>query len=42
MYTPAEVRALTLICENIEKQASLDFRDVFLCRAWDNRQGAAK
>jgi hypothetical protein len=41
-YTPEEVRALTPIRENIEKQASLDLRDVFLCHAWDDRQGAAK
>ncbi|MDO8978789.1 MAG: toll/interleukin-1 receptor domain-containing protein [Afipia sp.] len=41
-YTPAEVRALTPVRENIEKQASLDLRDVFLCHAWDDRQGAAK
>lgn len=41
-YTPAEVRALTPIRENVEKQASLDLRDVFLCHAWDDRQGAAK
>lgn len=27
---------------NVEKQASLDLRDIFLCHAWDDRQGAAK
>lgn len=42
MYTPAEVRALTPIRENVEKQAPFDLRDVFLCHAWDDRQGAAK
>lgn len=42
LYTPAEVRALTPIRESVEKQASLDLRDVFLCHAWDDRQGAAK
>ena len=42
MYTPAEVRALTPIRESVEKQASLDLRDVFLCHAWDDRQGPAK
>jgi hypothetical protein len=42
LYTPEEVRALTPIRENVEKQASLDLRDVFLCHAWDDRQGAAK
>jgi len=42
-YTPAEVRALTPVRESVEKRASLpDLRDVFLCHAWDDRQGAAK
>jgi hypothetical protein len=41
-YTYAEVRALTPIRESVEKQATLDLRDVFLCHAWDDRQGAAK
>ena len=27
---------------NVEKKASLDLRDIFLCHAWDDRQGAAK
>jgi hypothetical protein len=43
MYTPAEVRTLTPFRESIEKQPPLpDLRDVFLCHAWDDRQGAAK
>jgi hypothetical protein len=43
MYTPAEVRTLTPIRENIEKRISVpDLRDVFLCHAWDDRKGAAK
>lgn len=43
MYTPAEVRALTPFRESVEKRATLpDARDVFLCHAWDDRQGAAK
>uniref|UniRef100_UPI00372D4585 toll/interleukin-1 receptor domain-containing protein n=2 Tax=Xanthobacteraceae TaxID=335928 RepID=UPI00372D4585 len=43
MYTPAEVRTLTPIRENVEKRASVpDLRDVFLCHAWDDRGGAAK
>lgn len=42
-YTPAEVRTLTPVRENVEKRASLpDLRDVFLCHAWDDRKGAAK
>lgn len=42
-YAPSEVRALTPVRENIERRASLpERRDVFLCHAWDDRQGAAK
>jgi hypothetical protein len=42
-YTPAEVRALTLVRDNVEKRPPLpDIRDVFLCHAWDDRGGAAK
>ena len=37
------MRTLTPIRESVEKRASLpDLRDVFLCHAWDDRQGAAK
>lgn len=43
IYTPAEVRALTPVRDSVEKRSSLqDLRDVFLCHAWDDRQGAAK
>jgi hypothetical protein len=43
MYTPAEVRTLTPVRENVERRASIpDLRDVFLCHAWDDRKGAAK
>jgi hypothetical protein len=43
LYTPDEVRALTPVRESVEKQASQpDLRDVFLCHAWDDRQGIAK
>lgn len=42
-YTPEEVRALTPIRETVEKRASLpDLRQIFLCHAWDDRQGVAK
>ena len=42
-YTLAEVRALTPIRDSVEKRAPLpDLRDVFLCHAWDDRQGTAK
>lgn len=43
LYTPAEIRTLTPVRENVEKRSSLpDLRDVFLCHAWDDRKGAAK
>lgn len=42
VYTPAEVRTLTPIRENVEKRASPDLRDVFLCHAWDDRKDGAK
>lgn len=42
-YTPAEVRTLTPVRESLEKRVLLpDLRDVFLCHAWDDRQGSAK
>lgn len=42
-YTPEEVRALTPIRETVEKRAPLpDLRQIFLCHAWDDRQGSAK
>lgn len=44
LYAPEEVRALTPIRESVETLAvsQPDLRDVFLCHAWDDRQGAAK
>ena len=43
VYTAAEVRTLTPVRENVEKRTTLpDLRDIFLCHAWDDRQGAAK
>ena len=43
LYTPAEVRTLTPVRENVEKRSSLpDLRDVFLCHAWDDRKDVAK
>lgn len=42
-YTPEEVRSLNPIRETVEKRASLpDLRHIFLCHAWDDRQGVAK
>lgn len=43
VYTPAQVRSLTPVRENVERRAPApDLRDVFLCHAWDDRKGAAK
>ena len=43
LYTPAEIRTLTPVRENVEKRSGLpDLRDVFLCHAWDDRKGVAK
>lgn len=44
LYTPNEIRSLTPIRETVETRAAQqpDLRDVFLCHAWDDRQGAAK
>lgn len=43
VYSPAEVRTLTPLRENVEKRASVpDLRDVFLCHAWDDRGSTAK
>lgn len=42
-YTETEVQALTPIRRSVEDRvADTDLRDVFLCHAWDDRQGAAK
>lgn len=43
LYTPEEVRALTPIRDTVEKLASQpDLWQIFLCHAWDDRQGVAK
>lgn len=43
LYTPAEVTALTPIRNSAETLGTApDLRDIFLCHAWDDRQGAAK
>lgn len=42
-YTDRQVLELTPVRENVEKRATQpDLRDIFLCHAWDDRQGAAK
>jgi TIR domain len=44
LYTPEQVQALTPVRANVESMAVTqpDLRDVFLCHAWDDRQGSAK
>lgn len=43
LYTPAQIATLTPIRKNVEQRASVpDLRAVFLCHAWDDRNGAAK
>lgn len=42
-YTDRQVLELTPVRENVERRATQpDLRDIFLCHAWDDRQGAAK
>ncbi|MCB5195551.1 toll/interleukin-1 receptor domain-containing protein [Deefgea salmonis] len=43
-YTSAQVLSLTPIRQTVEMRAveQPDLRDVFLCHAWDDRQGVAK
>lgn len=43
-YTLAQVHSLTPIRQTVETRAATqpDLRDVFLCHAWDDRQGPAK
>ncbi len=43
-YTPLQVQSLTPIRQSVEARAAEqpDLRDVFLCHAWDDRQGPAK
>lgn len=43
VYTPAQVLALTPVRNSVENLAQQpDLRDVFLCHAWEDRQGVAK
>lgn len=43
LYTPAEVVSLTPVRNSVENLATKpELRDVFLCHAWDDRQGAAR
>lgn len=44
LYTVAQVQSLTPIRQTVEARAVAqpDLRDVFLCHAWDDREGPAK
>ena len=44
VYTLAQVQSFTPIRQTVETRAAAqpDLRDVFLCHAWDDRNGAAK
>lgn len=43
LYTPTQVRALAPVRQTAESRAGLpDLHDIFLCHAWDDRQGDAK
>ena len=43
LYTPAEIRTLTPVRENVEKRLAIsELRDVFLCHAWDDRKETAQ
>lgn len=44
LYTATQVQSLTPVRETVEARAvqQPDLRDVFLCHAWDDRQGVAK
>lgn len=42
-YTPAQIMTLTPVRENIVKQTKVPEKfDLFLCHAWDDRNGVAK
>jgi hypothetical protein len=43
LYTPAEVESLTPVRETVEARAKVpELKQLFLCHAWDDRQGSAK
>jgi len=44
LYTPSQIQSLTPIRQTAERRAEEqpDLRDVFLCHAWNDRQGPAK
>jgi len=42
LYTPAEIKALTPLRNEVEKRAEIDLKDIFLCHAWEDRKTTAK
>lgn len=42
LYTPAEIKALTPLRNEVEKRAQIDLKDIFLCHAWEDRKTTAK
>lgn len=42
LYTPAEIKTLTPLRNEVEKRATADLKDIFLCHAWEDRKTTAK
>lgn len=42
LYTPAEIKTLTPLRNEVEKRAKVDLKDIFLCHAWEDRKTTAK
>ncbi|QQC72782.1 toll/interleukin-1 receptor domain-containing protein [Lactococcus garvieae] len=42
LYTPAEIKTLTPLRNEVEKRATADLQDIFLCHAWEDRKTTAK
>lgn len=42
LYTPAEIKTLTPLRNEVEKRAEADLKDIFLCHAWEDRKTTAK
>lgn len=42
LYTPAEIKTLTPLRNEVERRAKIDLKDIFLCHAWEDRKTTAK
>ena len=42
LYTPAEIKTLTPLRNEVEKRAKIDLKDIFLCHAWEDRKTTAQ